>query len=105
MPNTAAHLEELGVAPLLDDVAEAVLSALGTLYEAWLVQPFVHFLPEYHAHNSMCGCTVLADAGGVQVEGAFVGIDEQGRLLLRQQDGHVARIVSGEAHICAVTFQ
>ncbi len=83
----------------VDEVASSVLDAFGHLYEKWLTQPFTAFLDEYNSVNALAGRIVSVRCGDELIEGAFVGADGEGRMLVRQSDGTVRTIVSGEAHI------
>lgn len=88
----------------IEAVAESVLTALDELYEKWLTHPFVAFLDEYNAANALAGRIVSVRVGDELVEGAFAGADEHGCMQLRQSDGALHTIASGEAHIERIAY-
>lgn len=79
--------------------AHCVLGSFAEHYEAWLAQPFSSFLGGFEEANALAGCVVAVREGSEVIEGSFAGVDEHGRMLLRQHDGAIRAIVSGEAHI------
>ncbi len=81
------------------DVAASVLDAFAEMYEAWLVQPFAAFRSEFDDVSALVGRMVSVREGADVTEGVCAGVDEHGRLLLRQADGTLCAITSGEAHI------
>ena len=81
------------------DVAASVLDAFAEMYEAWLVQPFAAFRSEFDDVSALAGRMVSVREGADVTEGVCAGVDEHGRLLLRQADGTLCAITSGEAHI------
>lgn len=96
-----AYVQQLpgGTQMTVARIADSILDAFAEDYEAWLAQPFAAFAEECSRENALAGRMVSVREGVQVTEGAFAGIDEQGRLLLRQADGVVRAIVSGEAHI------
>ncbi len=105
-PGTEAYLAGLecpGGCPSVEKVGDVLLTELGILYNSWLDQPFLHFLSEYNEHNVMSGRRVSIQAGQGTIEGAFLHVDEAGRMMIRTDDGSVVPIVSGEAHVIGIS--
>lgn len=100
-----AYVRQLpgGADVCVDDIAGSVLDAFAETYEAWLTQPFAAFHSAFDEASALAGCRVSVREGADVAEGAFAGVDECGRLLLRQADGALRAIVSGEAHIERIT--
>lgn len=100
-----AYVQQLpgGAEASVAQVAESVLDALAEAYEVWLTQPFAVFRSAFDDASALAGCRVSVREGAQVAEGAFAGVDECGRLLLRQADSTLRAIVSGEAHIERIT--
>lgn len=85
----------------LDEVCAALLDEFGALYDAWCAEGFAPLMGEYAQHAALTGLAVeMVDvAGRPLAAGTVTGIDEHGRLLLRDAAGAQVPISSGEAHI------
>ncbi|HZF53493.1 MAG TPA: biotin--[acetyl-CoA-carboxylase] ligase [Polyangiaceae bacterium] len=92
----ATSLQRLGCERLDRAViAAALLAAIGAglpVFEAEGLRPF---LTELSARDVLCGARV--DVSGER--GVAEGIDENGRLLLRREDGSLCRVASGEVTV------
>ena len=105
--NVPVYLDELGlcdgsVESRIAAVADAVCAELAALYDAWCRDGFASLLPEYDAHAALTGRFVrIVDhyTGDELCAGIVLGVDEHGRLLLRDAAGAVRPVTSGEAHI------
>ena len=101
----------VGVGDLADSVAapavaveavlEALLAAFAPLYGVWRRNGFAPLVDEFNAYSSLNGQNVrMVDrADNLLAEGAVVGVDAQGRLVLRSESGIETAISSGEAHL------
>lgn len=96
-----AYVQQLpgGARVTVAQVADSVLDAFAQAYGTWLVQPFAAFTEECSRESALAGKVVSVREGDSVTKGAFSGVDDQGRLLLRQESGAMRAIVSGEAHI------
>lgn len=85
---------------MLERILAAVLNAFGPLYEAWLQRGFMPFCEEYNARLFNVGKPVVLTtiAHHALLEGVVEGVDERGRLLLRQKEGSIVAASSGEVH-------
>ena len=92
----ATSLQRLGCERLDRAViAAALLAEIGAglpVFEAEGLRPF---LTELSARDVLCGARV--DVSGER--GVAEGIDENGRLLLRREDGSLCRVASGEVTV------
>lgn len=80
---------------------EALLAAFAPLYGVWRRNGFAPLVDEFNAYSSLNGQNVrMVDrADNLLAEGAVVGVDAQGRLVLRSESGIETAISSGEAHL------
>ena len=91
---------ELSGAPSPQILQDAVLAAFAARYDAWLAEGFAPFAAEFAASDALRGRAIRIEvAGRITASGIADGIDEAGRLLLRDDTGAVIRVSSGEAHI------
>ena len=99
--NVPVYLRELGFEGEVGDVAEAVLRAFAPLYCTWSSAGFDAFVDEYAAHAALTGRNVrmVNHAGDVVAQGEVASIDASGRLILRQPDGALMSVSSGEARL------
>jgi BirA family biotin operon repressor/biotin-[acetyl-CoA-carboxylase] ligase len=96
-PN-AAFLEDVVGSVGLAQVAAVELNGIAEAYERWRQTGFVELRAEYEKRLVLIGRDVRVSgaSGGACVEGTVRGIDEHGRLLVRDADGSTARVVAGE---------
>ena len=90
-----------GQAPSVIAVLDAFLAAFGPLYDRWMRDGFAPFASEFNAHASLAGREVaVADrAGEVFARGVVQRVDDQGRLVIRDERGVEVPVSSGEAHL------
>lgn len=99
--NVPAYLPDLGFNGSIDDVGDAILTALAPLYTQWQADGFAPLLDEYNTHAYLTGHEVsVVDRTGAPISaGRVTRIDEYGRLILIDEAGIEFPISSGEAHI------
>ncbi len=70
-------------------------------YEAWCEKGFEEFLDEYRAHMAFVGdgATLEALDGSVFAEGTIIGVDGEGKLLIKTASGQSVAAHSGEVHV------
>ena len=92
----------VGVNPLATvrpaEVAADLLDRFAVRYERWLVEGFAPFADEFNLieMNREAEVAVRNRGGELLAEGECTGVDVHGRLLLRQADGSVLAVSSGE---------
>lgn len=94
-----AFAEEAAGRPLtLAEVAAAELDGIAGAYAAWRSGGFAGLRAEYEARFALAGeQVVVRDAMGEQrAAGEVLGVDDEGRLLVRGQDGAVQQVLAGE---------
>lgn len=84
---TAATLGLESPAQLLDPLLNSLAH--------WLDAPANRVLPAWRARDALVGRQVRSTVGS----GVGSGIDDDGNLLVRETDGSIRRLVSGEAHL------
>lgn len=97
----AAHLADaLDPVPCLAAVAAAQIDAMARRYDAWLAAncSFAPFRAEYEAQLAILGQDVRVSRldGQVLADGLCIGVDDQGRLLVRSPAGDVVPVVAGD---------
>lgn len=99
--NVPAYLPDLGFNGSIDDVGEAIITALAPLYVQWQADGFAPLLDEYNAYAYLTGRDVsVVDRAGARIAAGHVTrIDKHGRLILVDETGTEFPLSSGEAHI------
>lgn len=102
----AAYLSDLcTTVPDIQKVAHEVLEQVGAYYQRWLEAgcDFAVFKDEYTAHLTQLGRQVKATNYDAKIaaEGRVEGVDEQGYLILRTEDGLLTRVAGGEVTLRA----
>jgi len=94
----AAYLEDVAPGAGLARAAAAELDGIADAYARWSAEGFSAIRSEYEARFALSGRQVRVSdlTGAVRAEGEVTGIDDDGRLLVRAEDGSVARVVAGE---------
>jgi BirA family biotin operon repressor/biotin-[acetyl-CoA-carboxylase] ligase len=92
----ATSLRMLGCADLdRATLAAALLAAIGAAADRFVALGLAPFMRDLAARDVLKGSRV--DVGGVS--GVADGIDVEGRLLIRRDDGSLSRVVSGEVTV------
>lgn len=60
------------------------------------------FLEDYRRREMLSGNMITANAGGMQITGKAVGIDENANLIIELSDGTRKALSSGEASLCRI---
>ncbi len=96
-PAAAAYVsdvrDDLGVA----EVTASVLDSVAAAYRRWLAEGFDRMAEQFDRLSALTGESVVVSdgAGVVREKGTVVGVDREGRLVLRGDAG-VVRVASGE---------
>jgi BirA family biotin operon repressor/biotin-[acetyl-CoA-carboxylase] ligase len=77
-------------------VLDLVLKCIDRHYHAYLSAEGRPSLDGWRARAALLGESVSIEDGSRQLSGTFVGIDDDGALLLEDRPGHVSRIVAGD---------
>ncbi len=85
-------------------VRDKVIDSFFRRYGQWDAHGFAAFAQEFRACSSLAGSAVdiVSRTGERMAAGIVIDIDDAGRLLLRDDEGNVRAISSGEAHIRAI---
>lgn len=83
------HVERLAV-------MRALLAELDELYARYLREGFASLRGEWEKRSSLCGRRVRVSSLGDDMEGVAVGIDDDGALLVRNDNGSVNRVLAGD---------
>lgn len=102
--NSPIYLEDIvgsGDRLSVFELCKRVMKSLEAYYPKWLDVPFDHFKQEYDQALALNGMKVriVDNRSSVIVEGEVSGVDPQGCLLVRTQDGCLESVASGEAHV------
>lgn len=98
-PATSLFLET-GRQVARQDFAAVMLSELDRLYAGFLAHGFAPVREEWQERCNAHGREVVVCDNGAEVaRGMFAGIDGDGALLLRRQDGTIERILSGDVRV------
>jgi BirA family biotin operon repressor/biotin-[acetyl-CoA-carboxylase] ligase len=82
-----ASLADSGDAPARADLLVSLLAALGARYRAWLERGPADALAAFAARDGLAGREVRVSVGDQVVAGEAQGVDELGRLRLREAGG------------------
>jgi BirA family biotin operon repressor/biotin-[acetyl-CoA-carboxylase] ligase len=84
-------------------VAAELLWQLEQAYELWCAAGLAPFLPEWQACDPLQGRRIRVEqAGQPPLEGAAAGVDEDGLLRIRMEDGGVRTICAGDVHLAGI---
>lgn len=99
LPPGSANLAEMGVHRPPVQVAHALLGSLLRWVSTWVSDPSA-VLPAYRARCETLGSAVrVMLPGGDDVEGRAVGLDEDGRLMVRTATGTLALAAGDVVHL------
>ncbi|MCX7338890.1 MAG: biotin--[acetyl-CoA-carboxylase] ligase [Alphaproteobacteria bacterium] len=74
----------------VEEILEQILVLIGEKYESWIENGFDPVRTEWLSHAHHYGETIVR-AG---IQGRFIGIDDDGRLLIQQSDGIIVKMIS-----------
>ena len=98
-PATSILLES-GVRVVRSRFTASLLNALDRLYTDFLATGFGPVREEWQRRCNAAGRRMVMSEGGIdRVSGLFAGIDADGSLLLKSDEGVIERIVSGDVRI------
>lgn len=96
----AISVKEAAAGPVKrEDVALKMFRSLETWYSRYLEDGFPPVRQEWLAFSGIMGKYAEIIDRGSRESGTVIGIDEEGRLLIRDEGGRVSRIVSGDVLI------
>lgn len=102
--NSPAYLLEMVSAEndiSVEYLCNKVIQSLAKEYQTWLMHPFDCFTQEYACALALRGLYVRIEnnRSAITTEGEVLGVDGQGCLLVKTQDGCLEHVSSGEAHV------
>jgi len=94
----SAYLEDVAPGVGLARAAAAELDGIAEAYEQWRAGGFSAIRAQYEARFALTGRAVRVSdlMGTVRAHGEVTGVDDEGRLLVRGEDGSVTAVVAGE---------
>jgi len=78
---------------------QRLLNEFEALYTKFLASGFGSIRAEWKTLDGTIGSRVKVGDGGEEIEGEAIDIDEEGFLLVRQENGDIKRIVSGDVSL------
>jgi BirA family transcriptional regulator, biotin operon repressor / biotin---[acetyl-CoA-carboxylase] ligase len=94
-PATSVFLET-GAAVSRTTFARSLLRHLDSLYDLYLTEGFLPLRCAWEAHFDLVGREVEVDFRGTILRGLVDGVDAEGALLLRREDGQVEKVLAGD---------
>ena len=85
----------------VDEFRDVFLTQISRYYRVWEEHGFAEIRGEWMLHAYKLGETIQARLPNAIYEGVFEGLDENGVLLLREKDGNLRKINSGEIIVCS----
>ncbi|NOQ63130.1 MAG: bifunctional biotin--[acetyl-CoA-carboxylase] ligase/biotin operon repressor BirA [Methyloprofundus sp.] len=82
--------------PSRNQLVAALIEQLLQVTRHYSSQPFAYYRDRWREYDCMQGQAISLFVGKMQVEGTVQGIDDEGLLLLKTEDGRVQRFASGE---------
>jgi BirA family biotin operon repressor/biotin-[acetyl-CoA-carboxylase] ligase len=92
---TSLYLE-LGYAVSVKDVLFKLLYRLDYWYHLYLSSDFDSIINRFRAFEETTGKRVFIDVAGVRITGSAIGIDEDGFLLVQDDNGKISKVISGD---------
>lgn len=85
----------------MTQILQAVLQEIRQSYLMWCKQGFAVFVDEYQTNMAFVGSYASLETldGSVFVEGRIEGVDAQGNLLVKTDQGSIIAASSGEVHV------
>lgn len=103
--NVPIYLFDQGFSGAIEEVASAILREVSPAYGKWCTEGLAPLLGAYRARLALQGRQVcmVDQAGGLLAEGIVEGVDDCGRLAVRDATGSLSLLVSGEAHLSSIS--
>jgi BirA family biotin operon repressor/biotin-[acetyl-CoA-carboxylase] ligase len=95
-PGATSILAATGVEVSVEDLLQGLLEHLEAAYLSFLEASGRPSLDGYRQRAAMLGDQVTIEQMGAQLDGRYVGVDDDGALLLEPDGGPVQRIVTGD---------
>ncbi|WP_208979006.1 biotin--[acetyl-CoA-carboxylase] ligase [Stappia stellulata] len=92
----AADLEGLGYRVAPDVAFFALAESVSSQLARWRSEPFAGILSDWLARAQGIGLPIRVRFERTELHGTFVGLDEEGRLLLRGEDGSMTTVSAGD---------
>jgi len=92
---TSLYLE-LGYAVSVKDVLFKLLHRLDNWYHLYLSSDFDSIINRFRAFEETTGKRVFIDVAGVRIVGNAIGIDDDGFLLVQDDEGKISKVISGD---------
>ncbi|MBN2224640.1 MAG: biotin--[acetyl-CoA-carboxylase] ligase [Deltaproteobacteria bacterium] len=92
---TSLYLE-IGYSVSVKDVLFKLLNRLDYGYCLYTSSDFDAIIERFRAFEQTTGRRVLIDVAGARISGHAVGIDEDGFLLVQDDDGKISKVISGD---------
>jgi len=80
-------------------VLASLLNNLEKAYLGWNQYGLSAFVDEWSSNSLLFGLNVEVETGADLIKGVVEGINDQGLLILRKEDGKLKHIISGDVHI------
>jgi BirA family biotin operon repressor/biotin-[acetyl-CoA-carboxylase] ligase len=92
---TSLYLE-LGYSVSVKDVLFKLLNRLDHGYALYLASDFDSIISRFRAFEQTTGRRVFVNVAGAQISGHAVGIDDDGFLLVQDDNGTISKVISGD---------
>jgi BirA family biotin operon repressor/biotin-[acetyl-CoA-carboxylase] ligase len=80
-------------------IIKEILSEFNSLYVRFIKEGFAPLVKEYNSVSYLNGKYVTLIDGEIKTSGTALGINEQGKLLLKHESGRIVEIFSGEVSV------
>ena len=87
---------ETGKTVSVSAIMDSLLGSFDHYYNIFLNNGFADILKKWKSHSSIMGRKIQVDEGGETITGTAFDLDENGALLVRQNDGSVKTVYSGD---------
>ncbi len=92
---TSLYLE-LGYSVSVKDVLYKLLNRLDHGYSLYVTLDFASIIGRFRAFEQTTGRRVFIDVAGARISGHAVGIDDDGFLLVQDDNGKISKVISGD---------
>lgn len=100
--NVTSMLLETGSDTSVEDIFQAVRKELLRLLQVFAADGFQPLLKEWRKKDFLLGRTMLCvNTAGKKVEGLAMGVDDEGRLHVRDKEGYSHEVLSGDVRLAS----